>query len=179
MLVPLEKAGIGATGHSFKIDGVAFLNVGLRKEDGTFYQLEYEPVVISPDIMECYYGLLTEERFEKVVRDKKKNTLTYVTKEGTEEIKLKYFVTSETSVSSIKVAKTTIIPSKTVSVVKGRYSEFGNVKKEGSYALLVDESDTNAVSIPDVVIDSVSKRHLNFTIENNSDTQLKLKKGEI
>ena len=44
-LLPLEKSGVGATGHKFNIDGVAYLNLKWLKEGGSFYNIEYEPVL--------------------------------------------------------------------------------------------------------------------------------------
>ena len=79
-LIPLEKSGVGATGHKFRIDGVAFLNLKLQKEDGSFYHIEYEPVLVSPAIMESYYGMYTEKRFDEISRNRCNNTLTYTPK---------------------------------------------------------------------------------------------------
>ena len=41
------KRFAGVDGHKFRIDGVAYLNLNLSKEDGISFKIEYEPVLVS------------------------------------------------------------------------------------------------------------------------------------
>ena len=40
-LVPVNRGGIGISGETFRLDGVAYLNIKFLREDGTSYILEY------------------------------------------------------------------------------------------------------------------------------------------
>ena len=121
-LVPLDKCGIEATGHKFIIDGVAYLNLKLklRKDDRSYYNVEYEPVFVSGDIMEYYYGMCTEKRFDDISRNHINKSITCTPSDGTDKVSIKYYVVKEASVASIKVARTTVIPERKTSMIKGK-----------------------------------------------------------
>ena len=72
-----------------------------------------------------------------------------------------------------------IIARKSKTMVRGRLSQVERVKKGESYALLKDENNTEKISVPDILIKNIDGRHLNFAVENSSDDQLKLKKGDV
>ena len=55
----VTQCGIGIEGSKFIFDGVVYLNVGLRKEEGHTYNLEYEPVFVSLQILTNICGMKT------------------------------------------------------------------------------------------------------------------------
>ena len=97
-----------------------------------------------------------------------------------EKFTLKYFVVSETSLSSVNVAKTVIVPDNSVSVIKGRLSNFANFNKmkdsNNTYVLMRD-GDGN-IEVPNVLLSDIGNRTMKFAVENNSGESIKLKKGE-
>ena len=111
-LIPLEKSGMGVDGHKFSLLGIVYLNLKLHQTDGTFYTIEYEPVLVSENIDTPIYGLHSEKAFVECNRKTDNMILTYVAKESKTPIMVKMFHESCENYSSlyVKVAKTVIIP---------------------------------------------------------------------
>ena len=49
-LIPLQRSGISITGSKFSFDGVVYLNLDFEKPDGSVYTLDYEPLLVSPNV---------------------------------------------------------------------------------------------------------------------------------
>ena len=63
----INRTGLGVAQQSFKIDGVAYLNLELQGTNSS-YILQYEPVIISSDISSCIFGINSEKHFYEVRR---------------------------------------------------------------------------------------------------------------
>ena len=177
-LQKVDKNGIGIDGSNFKFDGIVYLNLALLKQDGSYYNLQYEPVLVSKNISANIYGMNTEERFKSCLRNKEDLTMTYVTKSDSEIIHVKCFKENiDATTAYIRIAKSTIIPNRTVKMVKGLVTNFKDVDSETPY-LLESSLNREDVIVEPVKIDDLTRK-IEIPIGNNSDESIRLKKGSI
>ena len=66
-LMNINRTGLGVAQQSFKIDGVAYLNLELQGTNSS-YILQYEPVITSSDISSCIFAINSKKRFYEVRR---------------------------------------------------------------------------------------------------------------
>ena len=100
-LMNINRTGLRVAQQSFKIDGVAYLNLELQGTNSS-YILQYEPVVISGDISSCIFGINSEKHFYVVRRLHSENFIIFKTNHG-KEIKMKIFKENSVSCAVIKV----------------------------------------------------------------------------
>ena len=180
-LIPIEKSGIGVDGHKFSLLGMVYLNLKLHQTDGTFYTIEYEPVLVSADIDTPIYGLHSEKAFVECNRRSDDMILTYVPKQSEKPITVKMFHESCENYSSlyVKVAKTAIIPAKHVGTVKGVLNNFETIKKEKN-PIVLTTNQNGIIHFPDVInFDNSTSKSFRIDIKNSSDNDLKLKKHSV
>ena len=60
-LVPVNEAAVGVAGNRLEFDGVVYTNVNLVQEDGSYYLLEYEPLLVTSAVDSCIFGIHTEQ----------------------------------------------------------------------------------------------------------------------
>ena len=77
-----NRLGVGVKGTRFKFEGIAYIYLELVTVDGTGHVLEYEPVLISSNISTNIYGIKTEERFKKCIKDYESSSIVFETKTG-------------------------------------------------------------------------------------------------
>ena len=80
-LVPVNEAGVGVAGNRFEFDGLVYMNVNLVQEDGSYYLLEYEPLLVTA-VDACIFGIRTEQRFKETHQKQEESTITFVPNEG-------------------------------------------------------------------------------------------------
>ena len=78
LLIPIENSGIGVDGHKFGLLCMACLNLKLLQTDGTFYTIEYVPVLISVNIVIPIHGLHSKKAFNECNRKTDDKILTYL-----------------------------------------------------------------------------------------------------
>ena len=180
-LIDVKQSGVGIDGHQFQFEGVAYLTMNFKKEDGTDYPLFYEPVLVSNSIKTNILGAKTEARFKTCVRDLENETLTYTTKND-EKIMVNCFKERLNVTSAyIEIAKTSIIFDKEVRMVKGRIVNAEKAKMDEEDLFSVGNcayNDDAGYSIHDFTIENLT-RQIYVPIENHSGGNLILKKGEV
>ena len=144
-LVPVNRCGIGVPGEKFQFDGVAHLNIEFKREDGTTYTLQYQPLLVSSKITTNILGMQTELQFKGAVRDQENRLLTFIPKDS-DNITVKYWKEAlDTQTAFVQVAKTTIIPTNGTKFVHSKLTN------EPKYNLIEHEiklKDHDPVSIP-------------------------------
>ena len=76
----VDKNGIGIDGSNFKLHRIVFLNLALLKQDGSYYNFQYEPVLVSRNISANIYGRNNKEYFKSCIKNKEDLRMTYDTK---------------------------------------------------------------------------------------------------
>ena len=179
-LVPVNEAGVGVAGNRFEFDGVVYMNVNLVQEDGSYYLLEYEPLLVTSAVDSCIFGIRTEQRFKETHRKQKESTITFVPNEG-EAVKVRFYKERQGSTNSayIRVAKSTVIPKNGLIFVKGRVENFARFKdSEDSY--LFEGSDSlksHDVQFTDCKYEDIAKT-VKVAVVNESGNEIKLRKGD-
>lgn len=173
-LIQIEKSGIGVDGHHFRIEGVIYLNLQLKQENGSFHTIEYEPVLVSSCISTPIFGINTENRFSQCTRRDADNTLTYTVSSG-EQVKLKFFRESnELSSAYVRVSKSAIIPKRSIGMIKTKVN-LDELKGSPPYCLVNYES--SSLEIPEIAFNEV-KKHIVIEVQNNSEESYKVNKGD-
>ena len=123
------------------------------------------------------YGIKTESRFKECTRMEDERTLTYTTNEGNRKITVKYYKENPgTDSAYVKVAHTVIIPKENTAVVKGRIDNKWLQETLPPYAIF--PSEKSKVHMSNILVHEM-KKHMEVSIENNTDQEIKLKKGDL
>ena len=179
-LIPVNEAGVGVAGNRFEFDGVVYMNVNLVQEDGSYYLLEYEPLLVTSAVDSCIFGIRTEQRFKETHRKQDESTITFVPNEG-EAVRVRFYKEKQGSTNSayIRVAKSTVIPNNGLIFVKGRVENFARFKdKEDLY--MFEGSDclkSREVQFTDCKYEDIAKT-VKVAVVNESGNEIKLKKGD-
>ena len=143
-----------------------------RAELSGYFKIAYEPVLVSTEIDMPIFGVSTESKFRRIDIQ----TLTYTPTNSDEKIILKYFMeeVEGNSAAYVKVSKTIVVRGESSNVVKGKVS-CGKWLKENTPPHLMFINSKMKIEFPEVIMDS---GNVEFTIDNNSKTELRLKKGD-
>ena len=103
--------------------------MGLRKEEGHTYNLKYEPVFVSLQILTNIYGMKTEERFKSCLKDHENLALVYSPRVCDENITKKcYNEKVSTTTASVQIAKSCVVEKRSVAVVEDKICHFDQEK---------------------------------------------------
>ena len=175
-LNPISKSDIGVDGHPFEIDGVTYINLTMKTENKETFVIEYEPVIVTSKNNMCIFGIKSEEKFKKCVRNESNHTLEYHT-ENDRTVSVKFYRQSENyKTAYIKEAKTAVIPQNYEILVKVKIDR--EFLKETRPPYCVSKSTESEIDIPEMKFENVDKVS-KFHVENISWSSLKLKKGDI
>ena len=176
-LQSINQVGSGVTGTQFSFDGLIYLNLGLEKADGTIYTLEYEPVLVSSNVMTSIFGINTERRFDETRRQHNGDSLTFVTKE-IEEIRIKMLCeTVGATTAYIQVAKVSVIDNGLTAIVKGKVQRGKSMEPPFLFSRMIS-GENYELEVSDLVIKDAFKA-FNIPVTNSSGSSIKLKKGDI
>eukprot|EP00795_Rhopilema_esculentum_P006559 gene6559-12057_t len=178
-LVPVNRSGIGISGETFRLDGVAYLNIKFLREDGTSYILEYQPVLVSSAISSNVLGMDTELNFKGAVRDHFNNLITFVPSSG-DQVVIKYWKEKkDTNTAYVHVAKATIIPAESIKMVPSKIiNSKKDVLKDAPCVFEPIKESRDGLELSDVFLQSTSKV-VDLPVLNDSSEDMLLSKGEV
>ena len=181
-LMNVQQSGIGIDGHRFQFEGVAYLTLTFKKDDGTDYPLFYEPVLVSKFVKSNILGAKTESRFKICERNLENETLIYTTRKDEKIIVKCYREKLNVTSAYIEVARTSIIFDNNIKFVKGKVINKNNIKKTMESDLFsisrCEECENKNFTLNDFTVEKINK-HVMVPIENVSGEKIKLKKGDI
>ena len=152
----INQVGIGVTGTKFSFDGLIYLNLGLEKADGTIYTLEYQPVLVSSNVMTSIFGINTERRFDETRRQHNGNSLTFVTKER-EEIRVNMLCeTVGATTVYVQVAKVSVIDNGLTAIVKGKVQGGKSMEPSFLFSRMIS-GENYELEVSDLVIKDTFK----------------------
>eukprot|EP00795_Rhopilema_esculentum_P013177 gene13177-3978_t len=178
-LVPVNRSGIGISGETFRLDGVAYLNIKFLREDGTSYILEYQPVLVSSAISSNVLGMDTELNFKGAVRDHFNDLITFVPWSG-DQVVIKYWKEKkDTNTAYVHVAKATIIPAESIKMVPSKIiNSKKDVLKDAPCVFEPIKESRDGLELSDVFLQSASKV-VDLPVLNDSSEDMLLSKGEV
>ena len=178
-LVPVNRSGIGISGETFRLDGVAYLNIKFLREDGTSYILEYQPVLVSSAISSNILGMDTELNFKGAVRDHFNKLITFVPSSG-DQVVIKYWKEKkDTNTAYVHVAKATIIPAESIKMVPSKIiNSKKDVFKDAPCVFEPIKESRDGLELSDVFLQRASKV-LDLPVLNDSSEDMLLPKGEV
>eukprot|EP00795_Rhopilema_esculentum_P008901 gene8901-16529_t len=178
-LVPVNRSGIGISGETFRLDGVAYLNIKFLREDGTSYILEYQPVLVSSAISSNVLGMDTELNFKGAVRDHFNNLITFVPSSG-DQVVIKYWKEKkDTNTAYVHVPKATIIPAESIKMVPSKIiNSKKDVLKDAPCVFEPIKESRDGLELSDVFLQSASKV-VDLPVLNDSSEDMLLSKGEV
>ena len=174
----VTQCGIGIEGSKFIFDGVVYLNLGLRKEEGHTYNLEYGPVFVSSQILTNIYGMKTQERFKSCLKDHENLALVYSPRVGDENITKKcYKEKVSTTTASVQIAKSCVVEKGSVAVVEGKICHFDQEKFKETFML------ENAIELDQAIYTEYIKLEspsiiVKIPVYNESEDDIKLCKND-
>ena len=178
LLHGVTQCGIGIEGSKFIFDGVVYLNLGLRKEEGHTYNLEYGPVFVSSQILTNIYGMKTQERFKSCLKDHENLALVYSPRVGDENITKKcYKEKVSTTTASVQIAKSCVVEKGSVAVVEGKICHFDQEKFKETFML------ENAIELDQAIYTEYIKLEspsiiVKIPVYNESEDDIKLCKND-
>ena len=178
-LVPVNRGGIGISGETFRLDGVAYLNIKFLREDGTSYILEYQPVLVSSAISSNILGMDTELNFKGAFRDHFNKLITFVPSSG-DQVVIKYWKEKkDKNTAYVHVAKATIIPAESIKMVPSKIiNSKKDVFKDAPCVFEPIKESRDGLELSDVFLQSASKV-LDLPVLNDSSEDMLLPKGEV
>ena len=149
----------------------------MKTENKEIFVIKYEPVIVTSKIDMCIFGIKSEEKFKKCVRNESNHTLEYHT-ENDRTVSVKFYRESGNykTAAYVKIAKTAVIPQNYEILVKAKIDR--EFLKETRPPYCVSKSTESEIDIPEMKFENVDKV-LKFHVENSSLSSLKLKKGDI
>ena len=177
-LQQMEQSGVGIDGSKFAFDGIIYLNLVLSNGEGETFELSYEPVLVSSQVSSNIFGFNSEEKFTSVCRNSEENIMMFTTK-SRKSLKVKcYRENIEATTAYIRIAKFTVVGTKTRTFVKARAESFQDVDQHHPY--MIENMYVNDLDDCDIKIDHLGGNiELELPIENYSDVPLKMKKGTL
>ena len=139
----------------FNFNGVAYLNLEFQKPDGSLHIAEYEPVLVSPDVSTCTFGIKTALRFKETRRKQEDRTLTFLTADK-QEIVVPFYKETERSTSAyIKVSKVTVVNDGDMKLVKAKIQNGALLKPSLIYENIY--LDNSGIAVGDDIMDEIQK----------------------
>ena len=125
-LQQMEQSGVGIDGSKFAFDGIIYLNLVLSNGEGETFELSYEPVQVSSQVS-SNVSSNSEEKFILVCRNSEESIMMFTTK-SRKSLKVKcYRENIEATTAYIRIAKFTVVGTKTRTFVKARAESFQDV----------------------------------------------------
>ena len=125
-LQQMEQSGVGIDGSKFAFDGIIYLNLVLSNGEGETFELSYEPVQVSSQVS-SNVSSNSEEKFVLVCRNSEESIMMFTTK-SRKSLKVKcYRENIEATTAYIRIAKFTVVGTKTRTFVKARAESFQDV----------------------------------------------------
>ena len=143
------------------------------------YNLEYEPVFVSSQIVTSIYGMKTEEQFKSCLKDCENLTLVYSSRVGDENITIKcYKEKVSTTTAYVQIAKSCVVEKESVAVVEGKICHFDKEKFKQTFML------ENEIELDKAIYTEYTKLESPLSVKkipvyNESEDDIKLCKNDI
>ena len=142
----------------------------------TSYILEYEPVLVSPHITTCIFGIHSELRFKSAVRDHGKKRMTFKPNHG-QRIQMPYLEEKSDGWSTfIQVSKATFIPNNELCWISGKIKAI-NIKESKPAMPFLFEGELELELGLTVLKLDLREKNINVPVFNDSGADLTLCKG--
>ena len=152
------------------------MNLRFMRPDTTSYLLEYEPVLVSPYINTCIFGIHSELRFKSATRDHTGKRITFVPSDG-RQVSMPYFEEKSDGRSAfIQVSKATVIPSNELCWVSGKIKGVNITKQDPDSSFLFEGQPELNIELPDLKMNLINKS-VQLPVYNDSDEDVMLRKG--